>query len=327
MDELDQQTQVLTHEITMIKIVFALLGFAALTVAAVVAWRWLMLRSKAQQRWYEASGSEASDISPNVLALGDLERRSVLGRWLYRAGYRGPNAVLVFLLATAACIAVGLTFALLLTFSGLREFAEQVMVSIPGGVGETFLPVVWVAPWLVFLLIGFAPFLVVRSARRQRVTSIEQDLPLSLELLSTLSEAGLGFDTALSRILRTRLGGRALASEFQLFQSDLLGGRSRVDSLRRLSSRIDLPSVSVFVSALVQAEQIGMGIARVLRQQAEDVRARRRERAITFANSLATKRVIPMVVCFLPGLFVWALGPAFVQLFKMIDGFLDAGTL
>jgi tight adherence protein C len=311
----------------MIKIVVALLGFAALTVAAVAAWRWLVLRSKAQQRWYEASGGEVSDASANVLALGDLDRRSVLGRWLYRAGYRGPSAVTVFLVATALCIAFGLTFALLLTFSGLQTFAEQAIVSIPGGVGETFLPVVWVAPWLIFLLVGFAPFLFVRAARRQRVTSIEQDLPLSLELLSTLSEAGLGFDVALSRILRTRLGGRPLANEFQLFQADLLGGRSRVNSLRRLSSRIDLPSVSVFISALVQAEQIGMGIARVLRQQAEDVRARRRERAITFANSLATKRVIPMVICFLPGLFVWALGPALVQLFKMVDGFMEAGNL
>ena len=311
----------------MLNIVFALLGFAALTVAVIVAWRWLMLRSKAQERWYEASGSEASDASANILALGDLERRSVVGRWLYRAGYRSSTAVPFFLLATGVCIAIGLTFALLLTFSGLQTFAEQAIVSIPGGVGETFLPVVWVAPWLIFLLIGLAPFLIVRASRRQRVTSIEQDLPLSLELLSTLSEAGLGFDVALSRILRTRLGGRPLASEFQLFQADLLGGRSRVDSLRRLSSRIDLPSVSVFVSALVQAEQIGMGIARVLRQQADDVRARRRERAITFANSLATKRVIPMVVCFLPGLFVWALGPALVQLFKMVDGFLEVGNL
>ena len=104
-----------------------------------------------------------------------------------------------------------------------------------------------------------------------------------------------------------------------MFQADLLAGRARVESLRRLSARIDLASVSVFVSALVQAEQLGMGIARVLRQQANDVRARRRERAIAFANAHPTKRVIPLVVCFLPGLFVWTLGPAFVQLFKMVE--------
>ena len=96
-----------------------------------------------------------------------------------------------------------------------------------------------------------------------------------------------------------------------------------MESLRRFSARIDLPSVSAFVSALVQAEQLGMGIARVLRQQADDVRSRRRERAIAFANSLPTKRVIPLVICFLPGLFVWTLGPAFVQLFKMAESFIQ----
>ena len=74
---------------------------------------------------------------------------------------------------------------------------------------------------------------------------------------------------------------------------------------------------------MVQAEQLGMGIARVLRQQAEDVRNRRRERAIAFANSLPVKRVIPLVICFLPGLFVWTLGPAFVQLFKIADSFIQ----
>ena len=66
---------------------------------------------------------------------------------------------------------------------------------------------------------------------------------------------------------------------------------------------------------------MGMGIARVLRNQADDVRARRRERAIAFANALPVKRLFPLVICFLPGLFVWTLGPAFVQLFKMTETF------
>lgn len=157
--------------------------------------------------------------------------------------------------------------------------------------------------------------------------AVEQDLPLALELLATLSEAGLAFDAALQRILRTRLAGRPLAREMQIYQADLLGGHSRVECLRRLSARIDVPSVSVFVSALAQAEQLGMGIARVLRLQADDVRGLRRERAIAFANALPVKRVIPLVICFLPGLFVLTLGPAFVQLFKMVNTFLQVRAL
>lgn len=306
----------------MFRITLAIVGLAGLLAAVVLAWRWLVLRLKAQQRWYEPSQRDPATAT-GALATGELDRRGALGRWLYRAGFRAPAAAPLFLMATGLCIALGLAIALVFTLSGLQSLMEQTVVLVPGGVGETFLPVVWVAPWLIFVMIGCIPWLIVRRARRRRVEQVEQDLPLALELLSTLSEAGLGFDAALTRILKTRLAGRPLATDLRMFQADLLAGRSRVESLRRLSARIDLPSVSVFVSALVQAEQLGMGIARVLRQQADDVRARRRERAIAFANALPTKRVIPLVVCFLPGLFVWTLGPAFVQLFKMAETFIQ----
>ena len=306
----------------MFRITLAIIGLSGLLAAVILAWRWLVLRSKAQQRWYEPLPPDAA-TADDLASAGGLDRRGGLGRWLYRAGFRGTAAALLFLLANGSCIACGLAIALVFTFSGLQDLMERTVVLVPGGVGETFLPVVWIAPWLIFVMIGCTPWLIVRRARRKRVEQIEQDLPLALELLSTLSEAGLGFDTALTRILKTRLSGRPLAADFQMFQADLLAGRARTESLRRLSARIDLPSVSVFVSALVQAEQLGMGIARVLRQQADDVRSRRRERAIAFANALPTKRVIPLVACFLPGLFVWTLGPAFVQLFKMAETFIQ----
>lgn len=305
----------------MLRLTLALLGFAGFFVSLYLAWRWLSLRAKAQQRWFAQAAGEGTN--QDTTTDGEFERRSAVGRWLYRAGYRTPTAATTFVAATLFCLTLGATIATAFTLSGLKAVMEQAVVAMPGGVGETFLPIVWVSPWLICVVVCCAPWLQVRKARRLRVEQIEQDLPLALELLSTLSEAGLGFDVGLTRILRTRFAGRALASELQLFQADMLAGRTRVDSLRRLSQRIDLGSVSIFVSALVQAEQLGMGIARVLRQQADDVRARRRERAIAFANSLATKRVIPLVICFLPGLFVWTLGPAFIQLFKMADTFIQ----
>jgi tight adherence protein C len=118
-----------------------------------------------------------------------------------------------------------------------------------------------------------------------------------------------------------------LALELRSYQADLLSGRTRVQSLRRLSDRLQMPVVATFVSALVQAEQLGMGIAAVLRRQADDIRDRRRERANAFALSLPVKRVIPLVVCFLPGLFVWVLGPFFVQLFQLADTFTRVRSL
>jgi tight adherence protein C len=202
---------------------------------------------------------------------------------------------------------------------------ERTVVLVPGGVGETFLPIVWVAPWIIAILLIALPLTIVRSARRRRIALIEQDLPLAMELMATLSEAGLSFDSALLRILKTRLAGRPLADELTMYQADLLAGRPRIQSLRRLSSRIRIGSISILVSALVQAEQMGIGIAKVLRTQADDIRARRREKAIAFANSLPVKRLFPLVICFLPGLFVWTLGPAFVQLFKLTETFTRGG--
>jgi tight adherence protein C len=307
------------------RILLASLLAIGLIAAIGLVLRWLVLRARTQQRWYESTGRQrlqATAESTGVLAATPA-MRGWLGRWLYRAGFRHPQAVPVFAASAAASLAAGLAVAFGFTLSGLQTLMEQNMVLVPGGVGETFLPVVWLAPWLLLLMIAGAPWLIVRRARRLRVELVEQDLPLALELLSTLSEAGLGFDTALTRILKTRLASRPLAEDFRMFQADLLAGRARTESLRRLSDRLDLPSVSIFVSALVQAEQLGMGIARVLRQQADDVRARRRERAIAFANALPVKRVVPLVVCFLPGLFVWTLGPAFVQLFKMAETFIQ----
>jgi tight adherence protein C len=85
---------------------------------------------------------------------------------------------------------------------------------------------------------------------------------------------------------------------------------------------LDVSSMTILVSALIQAEQLGSGIAQALRRQADDLRDRRRERANAFALSLPTKRMFPLVICFMPGIFTWTLGPFFVQLFQYADTFM-----
>jgi len=247
----------------------------------------------------------------------------LLRRWLYLAGFRSPAASATFVAWTLFTVVLGVGAGLTFHFSGLNTTIITGVQAIPGGVGNIFVPIAVIAPWLVGVMLGMLPWLYVRSARRNRVQSIEQDLPLALELLATLSEAGLGFDAALTRITKTRLANRALAAEFQTFQADLLAGRPRVESLRRLSQRLGMSTISIFVSALVLAEQIGMGVSGVLRRQADDMRSRRRERANAFAATLPVKRMLPLVVCFLPGLFVWTLGPFFVQLFRIADTFIQ----
>ena len=142
---------------------------------------------------------------------------------------------------------------------------------------------------------------------------------MTLELLATLAEAGLGFDAALDRILNSQPNERPLSVELRTLQAELLGGRARIDCLRRVGKRLDIPAVTIFISALVQAEQIGAGVADVLRQQADDLRQRRRERAMELSMSLPVKRMFPMVICFLPPILLITLGPTFNEFFKYAD--------
>ncbi len=278
----------------------------------------LMARQKTQARLADRRSADRNvSVSRLVSEMGFLQR------WLYLAGYRSANAPSIFLLSTLGSATVGVLVVATLFLSGLQQALQAGVEVIPGGVGQMFLPLAMILPWFVGLVFALAPLLVVRRARQQRVEMIEQDLPLALELLATLSEAGLAFDGALSRILETRLGQRPLAWEFQTFQADLLAGRSRIESLRRLSQRVQISTVSIFVSALAQVEQIGMGLAQVLRRQADDMRHRRRERANAFAASLPVKCMLPLVMCFLPGLFVWTLGPFFIQLLRITDTFIQ----
>jgi tight adherence protein C len=258
-------------------------------------------------------------FTDDVSSAAPPEEMGRLRRWLFLAGYRDPSAPSWFIAFTAITTLFGIAIASVLWVTGLAAAMVNAAAGVPGGVGEVFLPAVFVTPWLMILFGLMGPWLWVTRTRRLRVEAIERELPISLDLLATLSEAGLGFDAGLARIQNTDLGNGPLAGEFRSFQADLVSGRPRVQALRRLASRIEISSASVFVSALVQAEQLGMGIASILRRQADDLRDRRRERALAFAMSLPVKRVVPMVVCFLPGLFVWTLGPFFVQLFQLAD--------
>jgi tight adherence protein C len=254
-----------------------------------------------------------------VFPAGPSREPGPLSRWLQLAGYRSPAAAAAFLLLLAVLALAGVAVAFGLWISGVMALAERGLDGIPGGLGDMFRPVLYIAPWFVLALVALTPVLVVRRARRLRVSQVERDLPVTLELLATLSESGLGFDAALARVQQAQPPERVLGSELRTFQTDVLSGRPRVECLRRLSRRLDVPAISILVSALVQAEQIGSGVADTLRRQADDLRNRRRERATEVAMQLPVKLLFPLVICFLPGIFVFTLGPTFYQFFQYAD--------
>ena len=291
-----------------------LLAYAALVIAVRAR------RSElARKRLFAPDGGSASVPSSDLLPGSDEPR--LLGRWLFLAGYRSPEAANIFVMVTALLFCLGLGTAYLLEHSGLVARGVATINAFPGGMLDILSPLLYATPWLALGFLAALPYIVVRSARRERVRRIEQDLPLTLEILSTLAETGMSFDPALDRLLDSQPASQPLARELRAFRDETRAGRPRVQSLRRLARRVDVTSLSTFVSAIVQAEQTGAGIATVLREQSEDLRKRTRERALEAATALPVKRLVPLFICFLPGIFVWSIGPSFYQLFRFMDAF------
>ncbi|MBM3996906.1 MAG: type II secretion system F family protein [Planctomycetes bacterium] len=279
-----------------------------------LAGRHWLIRHRSLERMFEDADADAlEDLAPAEDSYGFLRR------WLFRAGFRTPSAVTIYVFATILCAGLGLLIALTVILAGWMQLARSAVGQVPGGLSDILIPLVYLAPWAVLLLLASVPTMVVRAARRNRVTEVEQDLPITLELLATLSEAGLGFDAALERVLQSQDATRVLVQEFRILQMEILAGRPRIQCLRRLSWRLDVMSLSIFVSALVQTEQVGAGVSDVLRRQADDLRGRRREEALTKAASLPVKLLFPLVICFLPGILTATLGPTFYQIFQFLD--------
>ncbi len=298
---------------------------AILWLLAVLGMGWLLQQLRIRQR--VTSRLHAAEASSELQAMDrqlhdTFEQRGRVSLWLYRAGFRSSRAPITFLVLTTAGVFAGGVLIWLILLSPIVDQMEFLLRSIPGNIGEVFLPFVWGSPWFAGILLAALPTLYVRSVRLKRVRLIEQDIPITLDLLSTLAEAGLAFDAALDRILDARPPGRPLTDDMRLFQLDLLAGRARIDALRRLRERVDVPWFSIFISAVMHAEQAGSGLASTLRVQAEDLRTRRRERALAQVMAVPVKLLLPLIVCYLPGIMIAVLGPVAFQIVQMLDQFL-----
>jgi pilus assembly protein TadC len=289
-----------------------------LATAYVVAVQW-SVRQRALRRLY-ADVDDRAGMAAADAASADRP----LARWLSLAAYRGANAPAIFVVATAACALAGLAFGQLYRSVLLQPLVASV-ANIPGSAGDLMVEILRRGPWIVLMLAALAPTMVVRARRRSRVRAIEQDLPLALEMFATMAEAGLSFDAALAKIVRTGSNERPLIAEFVGFQVDMLAGIPRTQALRQLARRVSVPALSSFASSLIQAEQVGASIADTLQHQAADLRVRRREDALLQAQALPVKLVFPLVICFLPGIFVSTLAPVLYQMIQVANSVLRSG--
>lgn len=170
---------------------------------------------------------------------------------------------------------------------------------------------------IVLGIIGyFIPDLLLTAWKNQRRDRILKSLPDMLDMLSVSVEAGLGFDAALQKVVEKIEG--PLSSEFQRTLNEIKLGKPRREALKDLSVRVEVDDVSTFISSLIQADQLGVSIANVLRVQADQVREKRSQRAEEKAQKAPVKILIPLVFFIFPAIFIILLGPAVIQ---MIDIF------
>lgn len=158
----------------------------------------------------------------------------------------------------------------------------------------------------------FAPDLLVRNLGEKRQLAVQRQLPDAMDMLTVCVEAGLGFDAALGRVARHLTG--PVAEECARVLQEMQIGMSRVEALRALVDRTDLPELRSFVAAMVQSSELGISIGDVLREQGKQIRVRRRQRAEERGNKLQVKLLLPLITCLLPAIFVVVLGPAIIHL-------------
>jgi len=145
--------------------------------------------------------------------------------------------------------------------------------------------------------------------RRERIRS---ELPDALDLLAVSVEAGLGLDGAITKLTDHMEG--ALVDEFALTLGEMRMGEARPVALRKLAERVPAPEVAAFVRSVVQAEQLGISLGRILRVQAADSRLRRQAAAEERAMKAPIKMLFPTALFIFPAMFVAILGPAFLNI-------------
>ena len=166
-----------------------------------------------------------------------------------------------------------------------------VLYTIVGGLVGFFLPELWI-----------------KDEARKRQKAIRKVLPDTIDVLSISVEAGLGFDSAIGRICAKTHN--PLTVEFDKYLTEIRLGKARREALRMIQTRTGVEDLNTFIGAVIQADQLGVSIAKILRMQSEQLRMKRRQRAEQKAQQAPLKMLFPMILFIFPSVFVVILGPS-----------------
>jgi len=219
---------------------------------------------------------------------------------LQMAGNPGGITPLMFVgLRVVLALVLGVIISVLT--SRTMELPQALLYSAVGFALGYMLPVMWLGRRI--------------AARKKAITKA---LPDALDLLCISVEAGLAFDLALQRVADK--WDDELSREFRRVLKDMQLGRSRREALKDLADRTGVDDVQTFTAAVIQADQLGVSMSKILRIQSDQMRVRRRQRAEELAQQAPIKMLFPMVFLIFPALFVVILGPAVPRIFSSFSG-------
>jgi tight adherence protein C len=170
-----------------------------------------------------------------------------------------------------------------------------------------------------FAALGYLlPNLLLKNAGDKRETLMRNSLPDAIDLLTISVEAGLGFDAAVARVAKNTSG--PLAQEFARLLQEMQLGIGRSEAMRAMGERTSLPDLKSFCLAMVQADSLGIPIARVLRIQSHEMRTKRRQRAEEAAQKVPVKILFPVIFFILPTIFIVVIGPVALSMGDLFGG-------
>lgn len=223
---------------------------------------------------------------------------------LSQAGYRGPKPVIVFLFARVTLPIIFFALALVYVFS-FNLLTEQVIT-------------IRIAACVCIAYLGFImPNLLLSSQITKRQQSIQRAFPDALDLLLICVESGMSVEAAFKRVAQEiAASSPALAEEFALTTAELSFLQVRTQAYDNLAKRTGLDGVKACALALTQAEKVGTPVGAALRVMAQENRDLRMNAAEHKAASLPPKLTVPMIIFFLPVLFMIIIAPAIIQLYE-----------
>ena len=172
---------------------------------------------------------------------------------------------------------------------------------------------------VLFTVVGtalgfFLPALWLGSLIRRRQKAVVRELPDTLDLLTICVEAGLGFDQAVQKVVEK--SANELSRAFNRYLQEVGLGKARREALQSTSDRLEVADVTTFIAAIIQASDLGVSMAKILRIQSEQMRIRRRQRAEQEAHRAPIKMLFPMAFLIFPSIFIVLLGPAILLLLE-----------